>query len=514
MRASYESLREFMHRRGHLSAVVLVAVATVASMPFRPYLDSRHWGWPYLLIVGSVAGTAGMSAALFAAVLSFLVWNFFFIPPYHTLIVADPQDLVQLLVYLAVATAVGLQTGRLREREAAAIREERHAGALARLSAGLVSGGTLGDIASLADTEITSVLPGATSVVWVQGASGALRAAAGDMPAPPGPVVASRDRNVAYGLPERPSGVTPPDPWPAASDEDAAGSVVVPLRSARGSEGVLEIRLAEGVQLAAEQAAFVVSTAHLLAAFLEARNLAKVANSAVAAREAERLRTALISSVSHELKTPLAAVTASITDLLEPDVAFDEVSARARLREVTRDLRRLDGAIADLVDASRLEARAWAPNPAVYEPGEIVGDVIARLRPAQRDRVRLDVPEGLPSVYVDFVQVSKALGHVVDNAMQYSSGGVEIGVRRGQDGMLECWVADRGPGIPEAERERVFEKFFRGAAGRASKSSSGLGLAITRDLLEANRGSISIVPGRPGTLVLIELPTGERADGE
>lgn len=513
MRASYESLREFMYRRGHLSAVVLVAVATVAFMPFRAYLDSRHWGWPYLLIVGSVAGTAGMSAALFAAVLSFLVWNFFFIPPYHTLIVADPQDLVQLLVYLAVATAVGLQTGRLREREAAAKREERHADALARLAAGLVSRGTLGDIAALADAEIGSVLPGSVSVVWVQGASGTLRAAAGESPGPPGPVVASRDRDVAYGLPARPAGGSP-DPWPESSGEDAGGSVVVPLHSARGTEGVLEIRLAEGTQLAAEEAAFVVSTAHLLAAFLEARSLAQVANSAVAAREAERLRTALISSVSHELKTPLAAVTASITDLLEPDVAFDEESVRARLREVTRDLRRLDGAIADLVDASRLEARAWAPNPAVYEPGEILGDVIARLRPAQRDRVRLDVPEGLPSVYVDFVQVSKALGHVVDNAMQYSSDSVEIGVRRGQDGMLECWVADRGPGIREAERERVFEKFFRGAAGRASKSSSGLGLAITRDLLEANRGSISIVPGSPGTRVLIELPTGERADGE
>ena len=506
IRSWLDATRRFMHRRGNLSAVLLVVAATVVFLLFRDYLDSRHWGWPYLLIVGTVAGTAGMTSALLASALSFLAWNFFFIPPYHTFIVADPQDLIQLLVYLAVAMAVGLQTGRLQEREAEARREERLAGALSRLSAGLVSGGSLGDIASLADAEVASVLPGSASAVWVQTASGALRAAEGGAAVPPAGVVASRDGGVALGLPERPAG-SGPDPWPSLGHVDAAGAVVVPLRSSRGTEGVLEVRLAPGATLGSDEASFVVSTANLLSAFLEARGLAKVANAAVAAREAERLRTALVSSVSHELKTPLAAVTAAITDILEPDVAFDEMSVRGRLRDVARDLRRLDSAIADLVDASRLEARAWAPNPAVYEPGEILGDVIAGLGPARRDRIRLDVPEGLPSVYVDFVQVSKALGHVVDNAMRYSEGSVEIGACLSEEGMVECRVADLGPGIAEAERERVFEKFFRGDAGRASKSSSGLGLAITRDLLDANGGSIVIEDGNhEGTRGCIRLP--------
>ncbi|MBE0417638.1 MAG: DUF4118 domain-containing protein [Coriobacteriia bacterium] len=510
MRSQFEKASSLIRRRGKFSAVLLVLAATVAFLPLRAYLDSRHWGWPYLLIVGTIAGTAGVGAAVVTAGLSFLAWNFFFIPPYHTLIVADPQDLVQLLVYLAVATAVGLQTGRLREREEVAQREERHAEALNRLSAGLVSGGSLSDIAALADSEVRSVLPESSSTVWVPGAEGkALCSASGVPPGDaPATVRDSFEGDVAYGLPEQPATGTP-DAWPAVATA-SAGSVVIPLRSMRAVEGVLHVTVGSPDDLDLHEASFLVSTAYLLAAFLEARHLARVANAAVAAREAERLKTALVSSVSHELKTPLAAVTAAVTDILEPDVTFVEENVRTRLVGVSGDLRRLDAAIADLLDASRLEAHAWAPRREVYEIGEIVGDVLSRLPDKQRVRITLAIPTGLPTVNVDFVQVSKALGHVVDNAVRYSDGTVEIGAKAASSESVECWITDSGAGIPVADRARVFEKFFRGAAGRTSKSSTGLGLAITRDLLEANGGTIAIDSTGPhGTRMLISLPTGK-----
>lgn len=509
MNSWFDGVRDFMHRRGSLSAVLLVVGMTAVFLLFREYLDSRHWGWPYLLIVGAVAGTAGMKPALLASALSFLSWNFFFIPPYHTLIVADPQDLIQLLVYLAVATAVGLQTGRLREREAEARREERFAGALSRLSAGLVSSGSLGDIASLAVAEVRSVMPGSRLNVWVPGTpTGSLRSVAHDAgDGPASRVRASFERDVAYGLPSRPPSESH-GMWPVVAVETGQGDVAIPLRSSGTIEGVLQVELAELRGPDHEEALFLVSTANLIAAFLEARRLARVANAAIAEREAERLRAALVSSVSHELKTPLAGVTAAVTDLLEPDVSLDEEAVRARLAVATRDLKRLDAAIADLLDASRLEARAWAPRCDVYEVGEILGDVLVRLADGPRSRVDLAIPTGLPSVFVDFVQVSKALGHVVDNALKYSRGSVRIAARVGGDGMLECRVSDEGPGMAVNEREHVFEKFYRGEAGRSSASSTGLGLAITRDLLEANGGSIVIESTGPaGTSMLITLPT-------
>ncbi len=496
-----------MRRRSRLAPILLVTAATVVFLPLRPYLDSRHWGWPYLLIVGTVAGTAGVGAAIIAAALSFLAWNFFFIPPYHTFIVADPQDLVQLLVYLVVATAVGLQTGRLRDREAVAHREERYAEALNRLSAGLVSGGSLAEIAALADAEVRYVLPGAVSGVWVSDSDGALRSASGTPgDEPPAAVRIALEQDVAYGLPPYPSS-SEPGRLPRRAPGSAPGEVAIPLRSVRSNEGVLHVRIASSESLDDHEASFLVSIAHLLAAFLEARHLARIANTAVAAREAERLRAALVSSVSHELKTPLAAVTAAVTDLLEPDVGFDEPTVRARLAGAVMDLGRLDTAIADLLDASRLEARAWAPRKDVYEIGEIVGDVLSRLTEQQRERVRLAIPVGLPTVHVDFVQVSRAIAHVVDNALRYSEGEIEVGARVGGEDILECWVSDTGHGIAEEDREHVFEKFFRGAAGRASKSSTGLGLAITRDLLQANGGAISIEATESGgARMRISLP--------
>lgn len=294
--------------------------------------------------------------------------------------------------------------------------------------------------------------------------------------------------------------------------ETGQGEAVIPLRSVGTIEGVLQVELADARGPDGDEASFLVSTANLIAAFLEARRLARVANAAVAEREAERLRAALVSSVSHELKTPLAGVTAAVTDLLEPDVTLGEEAVRARLAVAARDLRRLDAAIADLLDASRLEARAWAPRCDVYEVGEILGDVLVRLADGPRSRVDLAIPTGLPSVYVDFVQVSKGLGHVVDNALKYSGGAVRIATCVGSDGMLECRVSDTGPGMAVTEREHVFEKFYRGEAGRSSASSTGLGLAITRDLLEANGGSIVIEStDSAGTSMLITLPT-EGAD--
>lgn len=507
-----QKIRDLVRRHGYVVAFLAAAASTAAFIPFRPYLGREQWGWLYLLVLGFIAGTAGVGPAVLSAILAFLCWNFFFIPPYHTFHVAESADVVHLTVFLVVAVAVGLQTGRLRDREAAALREEHHTAALNRLSGSLVSETSVDGLADAAAEELEHVVGAASAVLWVPDAEGGRLA---PLPASESTEPEERRAQAVADLwrrvTEREKREVPLEELLAeegACPADDEGDLrrrclLLPLVSAGRAEGVLEVHM-HG-QLDASERSFLDSLAHLLAAFLESRRLNELAVHAAAAHEAERLRSALVSSVSHELKTPLASIAAAVTDLLDPDVPRDPEAVGDKLRDVVEDLNRLDSAIADLLDVSRLEAQAWQPKPDDFEVGEVVGWVVARLPRQARERVRFSVPENLPMLRLDFTQIARALHHVVHNALEYSDGPVTIGASIGAS--FSLWVADEGPGIADAEKPLVFDKFYRGASGRASRSSTGLGLSIAREIILANAGTIEIQDVHPhGTKIVLTLP--------
>lgn len=514
-----------MARRGGLSAVAAVVVATAFFVPFREHLGREQWGWPYLLVVGSIAGTAGIGPALLAAVLAFLAWNFFFFPPYYTLRVAQTGDLVHLGAFLLVATAVGLQTGRLREREDAALRRERHLSALNRLSARLVSDDSEESMSLAVAEEVATLLDDAEAVVWTPGPDG--QPVLSRPPAQEVPVGTLRHAALAARDEALTCLGTPVLPLPSlrtfasapagaeAGDGLTDTTIVSHALCAGGNvEGVLQVLLpSDRTPLDERDAASLASTAHLVAAFLRTRRLSRDAMRIEAEREAERLRGALVSSVSHELKTPLASITAAVTDLADPEVTRSHEEVVQRLSAVSQDLDRLDSAIADLLDVSRLEARAWRPQLAACEPGEVLGSVIANLSPEYRARIDLDVDHDLPLVDVDFTQVARAIGHVLGNALRYST--ERVAIRGGSDGsMVHVAVEDSGPGIAEGDLPFIFDKFYRGRSGRESRSSTGLGLAITREIVTANRGRISVERAIPrGTKMVISLPVAQTRKG-
>ena len=502
-------IQDWIRRYGYAVSAASVIGATMVFIPLRDLLGREQWGWPYLLVLGFVAGTAGVGPAVLSAVLAFFAWNFFFIPPYHTLFVADRGDVVHLGVFLVVSVAVGLQTGRLRDREVVAQREERHAAALNRLSASLVSETTPEGLAGAAAEELAAVVGARSTELWIPDADNVLQPVSHEW---------SGAETVAADVAELWSAIcrdTAAHGDEVVEAETLAGDggealrrLLVPLVSAESAEGVLEIRLEHTPD--GPRREFVMSLAHLLAAFLQSRRLNAIAMHAAAAREAERLRTAVVSSVSHELKTPLASITAAVTDLLEPDVRREPDAVQQKLGDVAEDLKRLDEAIADLVDVSRLEARAWEPRPADFEVGELVGMVVARLPRVSRERVRYAIPEGLPMLHLDFVQLSRALHHIVDNALEYSTESVTVGAEA--NGELVLWVQDTGPGIPDSEKGLVFDKFYRGRSGHASRSSTGLGLSIAREIVLANGGNIAIQDARPhGTRILLTLPLKDQS---
>jgi two-component system sensor histidine kinase KdpD len=251
-----------------------------------------------------------------------------------------------------------------------------------------------------------------------------------------------------------------------------------------------------------------------VAAFLEREQLEEEAARAEAAREADVLKSSLLSSVSHELKTPLSALTATVSNLLESDVAWDERSVRDELQAIVVDISRLSSSIGALLDLSRLEARSWEPRKEWYEVSEIVVAALATLAPTQRERVRLDLPDDLPLVHVDFVQLTRVLQNLLENAALYADDGspIEVGGERDGQGVL-LWVEDHGPGVPADEREAVFEKFYRGVrVGIKAPSGTGLGLAIAREIVLAHGGRVSLEPVQPhGARFTVWLPLPETA---
>ena len=490
-----------MRQHGYLTSALAIIIATALFIPFRELLGGERWGWPYLLVLGFIAGTAGVGPGVLSAVLAFFAWNFFFIPPYHTLFVASRGDVIHLAAFLVVGTAIGLQTGRLRDRELVAQREERHTAALNRLSRSLVSETSASSLVESARRELADIVRAREVSLWIPDPEG-IPGPVGGGSAPPPDIIRFWER-VAL----EPSPVSKLVVLDQTDDGRSQGErthrIVVPLVSAQSAEGVLELSVDRPLDTA--QSRFVMSLANLLAAFLQSQRLNRVAMHAAAAQEAERLRAAVVSSVSHELKTPLASITAAVTNLLEPDIEHGAEAVREKLRDITEDLGRLDEAIADLLDVSRLEAQAWQPRPADFEVGELVGSVVSRLPRASRERIDYAVPEDLPMLHLDFVQLSRALHHVITNALDYSEGPVTVGANSGEHPAI--WVSDRGPGIPADEKPLVFDKFYRGREGRSHHSSTGLGLSITREIARANGCDVSIEDERPhGTRILLTLP--------
>lgn len=446
----------------------LVGLATATFLPFRPFLGSEQWGWPYLLVVGLTAGLLGVWPALLAAVLAFLLWNFLFIDPYYTLHVNASSDLSHLLTFLVVAAIVGLQTGRLKEASREKDAQTARTAALYRLSSAIALGASLEDVIDAADREVRAVLEVSTVRI----------------------------------------GETDPDQVDRA--EYGSRTTLIELQSASGTEGVLE--LIAGSTPSAPDLAFIKSVAHLIAVATENRRMNELSIATSASQEAERLRSALVSSVSHELKTPVASLTARVTDLMTRVDAPDEEDLSDALQAMKDDLDRLNRSIGNLLEASRLEARAWTPSPTQFEPGELIGAVARQFSRQQRERLGFKVEASVPSVLADFAQVSRALTHIVDNALLYSQGVVLIGAeQQGHDGRIMVWVEDDGPGLRDDERDKVFDRFYRGSAGRLSSSSTGLGLSLAKEFIVANGGDVWTENlQRGGFRLTMSLPAEQR----
>jgi two-component system sensor histidine kinase KdpD len=456
---------------GYAAAVLGPALVTgiAASLP-----SPRGTTIPALLYLLAVVATAVIGQlwqALLASSLSFVCLDFFFTDPLHTFVISKAEDLVALAVFLAVsATVTGAITVALEQRARAESREHQ-VRALYNVTAGLLSGGgldeALGDLAS--SLRGMYGLKGCRVMVFDHEGAEHQRALSGSME--------GETTTVPLAADGRPVGRI-----------EMAG--VTPGAIAGAGEEVLE------------------TFAGQLALALERARLGEEAAGARLDAESSRIRAALFASVTHDLRTPLASITASASSLLEEGVPFTDDQRRELLRTILEESERLNRLVANLLDLSRLRAGALVPSMDLVPLEDVISSVVERLRPRLAGRsLRERIREGLPPVPMDVMQIDQVLTNLIENALRFSPEGSEIGISavRWQD-MVEVKVSDRGPGISEDERPQVFQEFYRKDVGER-RSGTGLGLAIAQAIVSAHGGSMWIeqTPGG-GTTVGFRLP--------
>ncbi len=439
---------------GVLASAGAVALVTAGIELARPYVPVLSLGAVYVLAVLPVSVVWGLAYAIPVSIASMLAFNWFFLPPTHTFSVREGENWFALAVYLVVAVVVSSLAARSRRRAREAEQRARETALLARISTALLQGGAIG-------YELEQISPETAQVFGVAAASLVL-----------------------------------------GCDAAAPGETRFALRVGGREIGALIVPAGRELDAAVE-ARFLPSLASLLAVAVDRDVLQREALEAETLRRSDVVKTALLRAVSHDLRSPLTAISAAVSGLENSELRLDERDRADLLETIRLESDRLGRLVGNLLDLSRLEAGAVQPRKELWAVDELVGRALGVLGDQGRIEVELD-PE-LPPVQVDAAQVERVLANVIENALKFSppTGRVRVHGRLAA-GEVIVEVLDEGAGLPEAELERVFEPFSRGAGVNAP--GAGLGLAIARGFAEANGGRVWAEPVASGGRFLVALP--------
>lgn len=455
--AAPQRLSVSRRRLGWLAAVAGTAVLTVVLTGARGVVG-QGGRFPLYLLVVVLAALGGMAPAVGASMLAAFALNWFFTPPLHTWVIREGENVLALVVFLAVGLLIAFLVTSLARWSDDARRGRSEAETLARIASEMVG----------LDDPLPVMLDRVRSTLQLQGMSvhgevGALLAVAGELPGP--------------GDPGR---------------EVGAGTVRWRGRLAPGDERVLDAFLAQ------------------LTAMAERRALRRDAEQLSAVAAADRLRTALLRAVSHDLRTPLASIKASVTSLLQRDVAWTAAEEGEFLQTIDEEVDRLDTVVGNLLDASRLEAGVIRPVVQQVALDEVVPSALASIS-GLRARVDLDVSAELPTVRADRGLLERAIANIVANAASANPAAMPVVITASPCASeVTLRVIDHGPGVPPDERDAIFQPFQR-FGDRNAGTGVGLGLAVARGVIDAMGGVVSVEEtDGGGTTMCITLPRGDR----
>jgi two-component system, OmpR family, sensor histidine kinase KdpD len=487
--------------RVYLTATASVAVAGIAAELVGHLISVPNLSMVLLLGVLFSAFRCGLWPSIYASILSVLVYDFFFVPPVLTFSVDASRDVLALVIYFIAAVLTSNLAARMREQADAARRREDRTSALFALSRAVAASAGVDSVAQVIVDQVSRILE-ARVVLLLPESNGLILKA----PQAEGVELTDHDQAAATWAwrHNRPAGqgsdTLPGVPWlflPLHTGNNTVGVLGVQFDSPAGTISPRRQQLLDGL---ADQAAVAIDRTRLVEEMEQAKVL----------RETEKLRAALLSSISHDLRTPLASIIGSASSLLAYGTTYDEPTRKDLLLTIQEEAERLNRFVGNLLDITRLESGKLELNRAWAEIQDVIGSAIARLKNALGDRrVTVEIEPHLPLLRLDFVLMEQVFVNLLDNAVKYSPSGTLVTVRaRRSKEHLTVSVADEGVGVAPAELERIFEKFHRVRAADRQVAGTGLGLSICRGIVEAHGGTVlAAVPSSgKGLIVTIRLP--------
>ncbi len=462
-------------------SIVTVAASTVVARLLLPYFERLDIAMVYLLGVVFVASRTGKGPSLFTALLSVAAFDFFFVTPYYTFAVSDARYFITFTVMFVVSFVVSRLTLRVRQQAEAARLRERRTAALYNLSRDLVRERGVMRLSEIAMKHIGEVFDSQISILLPDDQNRLAAATSGTFAFFPG----QQELSVAQWVYEhrQPAGLGS-DTLPGAK------ALYLPLIASGGVIGVIGI-LPKSAQdgFEPEQFHYLEAFANQTAIAIERSFLGEAAQRALLKAETESLRNTLLSSISHDLRTPLSAITGAATTLLQRDVMLDTDSRLDLVKTIQEEADHLNRIIKNVLDMTRLESGAIQVNKEWQSLEEIVGVVLNRLGDRLNDHpVTVNLPGNLPLIPFDGLLIEQVLMNLFDNAIKYAPTGTPLELSASESFYtVTVALADRGPGISPGDEERIFEKFVR---GRGTAGGVGLGLAICRTIINAHGGKI------------------------
>jgi two-component system, OmpR family, sensor histidine kinase KdpD len=485
----------------YVASIIAVAVALGIDELIKPIVGIENVDLVFMTAIVAVAVRYGLLPSLFASVVASLCYNFFFLPPIYTFTITDPTNVAAFLIFIVMAVLVSNVAARVRTQAMAAIERARTTEALYAFSRKLAGVGTLDDV--LWATAYQTALMLKVRVVLLLPENGTIAVRAGY---PPEDLLDDADLAAARWAWEhnRPAG-RGSDTLPGAK------RLFLPMRTGRGAIGIVGIDSDKpGPLLTPDQRRQLDALIDQGALAIERVFLVEDVDRAKRSMEADRLRSALLTSISHDLKTPLAAILGAAGTLRQLSGALDDAAKADLLATIIDESERLNRFIANLLDITRLESGAIVPQTTLQDLGELVGSALARgAKILAHHKVDVELAADLPMLELDPVLFEQVLFNLLDNASKYAPANTAIRIRSWREAQsVVLQVLDEGAGIPAGDVERIFDKFYRAQKGDQVHAGTGLGLAISRGFVEALKGTITAAnrADRSGAVFTIRLP--------
>ncbi len=495
------SLREVARRAGEpkawLGGAAFVAISLGVALLLHQMLSLASVAMAFITAVLVTAVVYGLWPALFASFLSMMAYNFFFLPPLYTFTIEDPENVAALFFFAITAVIASNLTARVRSQAIVARQRARTTEELYQFSRKLAGAANLDDLLWATVHQIALMLKVRVVILLPENGTVAVRAGF-----PPEDTLDAADVAAARWCWER--------NHVAGRGSDTlpgAKRLFLPMNTGRGAVGVIGIDRDEpGAILTPDQMRLLNALSDQAALAIERVNLVEDVDRARLVAETDKLRAALLTSISHDLRTPLASILGSATSL----GTQDEATRADLVRNIQDEAERLNRFIGNLLDMTRLESGPLRLETGPIELSDAIGSALRRAsKILSGHRTHVSLEADLPMLDADAVLFEQVLFNLLDNASKYAPAGTQISVRAWRDdGNMTVQVMDEGPGIPPVDLERIFDKFYRSGGADRRRAGTGLGLAICRGFIEAMRGTITASnrTDRSGAVFTVRLP--------